>query len=45
MSDIGLRWVGSILDWMIGGSLGVVLSTFWSYRVLTRRFDWGPNDT
>jgi hypothetical protein len=41
----GLQWVGSLLDWAVGGSVILVFSTFSSYRLLTRSFGWGPSDS
>lgn len=45
VSGLGFHWTGSLLDWAVGGSLLAVLSTFLSYRALTRQFGWGPRDT
>lgn len=35
----------SALDWTICGSVGLLTASVWTFRVLTRRFGWGPSDT
>jgi hypothetical protein len=34
-----------VLDWAICGCVGVIMTSAFTYRTLTRRFDWGPRDT
>jgi hypothetical protein len=34
-----------VLDWAICGCVGVITTFVFTYRTLTRRFDWGPCDT
>lgn len=35
----------SALDLLVCGCVGTLMTVTWAYRVLTRRFDWGPSDT
>lgn len=34
-----------MLDWLIGGSIVLVMLTVGIYRLLVRLFKWGPRDT
>jgi len=42
---IGVLASSTGLDWMICGCVGMVATTVGTYRMLTRRFGWGPSDT
>jgi hypothetical protein len=33
------------IDWIIGGCVGMALASVTAYRVVTRLFGWGPDDT
>lgn len=35
----------SALDLVACGCVVMLMALTWIYRVLTRRFDWGPSDT
>jgi hypothetical protein len=35
----------ALMDWIICGSVGGLLTSAVTYRMLTRRFAWGPRDT
>jgi hypothetical protein len=35
----------SHLHWLISGCVGALLTSASSFRLLARRFDWGPSDT
>lgn len=33
------------IDWAVVGSIATLLTSAVSYRVVTRRFGWGPSDS
>lgn len=35
----------AFIDWAVVGSIAILLTSAVSYRVVTRRFDWGPSDS
>ena len=42
---MGGEGLAVVLDWLIGGAVGLVVLTTGIYRAVTQLFDQGPRDT